>query len=270
MSIRNKIKGSFIYLINGYRVLSNWPAFYTDLFRSFFGLNNKSYLYELRDRTKIKVHSNSLALNHVFYTVFLKGEYDSLEKFKIREEDIIIDIGAHLGFFTIKAAKKACNGTVYAFEPFSMHYELLKENILSNNIKNVKFYNQAITDKTSELSFYYTMHGDPGDTSLFKINPEKKTYEEKVKSISLQDFFNQENIENCNFLKMDCEGAEYSILMKANDSTLAKIQRIAMEWHKFEPDHDPKGLAEFLKENGFNLIEPPSYNEKTGFLFAFR
>jgi FkbM family methyltransferase len=265
-----KIKGLFNYLIDGFKLLSNWPAFYIDLFRSFFKLKNKNYVYKLRDGTIIKVHPNSFALNHVFYTVFLKGEYDSLEKFNIGEEDIIIDIGAHLGLFTIKAAKQARKGIVYALEPFSIHYKLLKDNILSNNIKNVKFYNLAITDKASELSFYYTMHGDPGDTSLFKINPEEKTYEEKVKSVSLQDFFNQEKITECNFLKMDCEGAEYPILMSADGSTLSKIQKIAMEWHRFELDHDPKRLADFLKASGFKLIEPSSYDGKAGFLFAYR
>jgi len=270
MSLKNKVKGPFVYLIKGYRILSNWPAFYMDLFRNFFGLKNKSYLYEFRDGTKIKVHPNSLALNLVFYTVFLKDEYDILKRFKLKEHDIIIDIGAHLGFFTIKAAKKAFNGNVYAFEPFSLHYRLLEENIISNNIKNVKFYNQAITDKAGELSFFYTMHGDPGDTSLFKINPEEKTFEEKVKSVALKDFFIQEKVQKCDFLKLDCEGAEYSILMTTDDSTLAKIEKIAMEWHRFQQDHDPKALAEFLKEKGFNLIEPNSYNKKTGFLFAYR
>ena len=265
-----KIKGVLVYLIGGYQILSNWPAFYIDLLRSFFKLKNKNNIYKLRDGTKIKVHPNSLALNHVFFTVFLKGEYDSLEKFKIDEKDLIIDIGAHLGFFTIKAAKQAYNGTVYALEPFSKHYSLLKNNILSNNIKNVKFYNQAITDKASELTFYYTMHGDPGDTSLFKINQEENIFEEKVKSVSLQDFFNQEKITKCNFLKLDCEGAEYAILMAADGSTLSKIQKIAMEWHRFAPDHDPKRLANFLKESGFKLIEPSSYDGKAGFLFAYR
>lgn len=265
-----KVKGLFIYLTGGYKILSNWPAFYLDLLRFFFNLKNKNDVYQLRDGTKIKVHPNSFALNHVFYTVFLKGEYDSLEKFKIQEEDVIIDIGAHLGFFTIKAAKQAFNGTVYALEPFSKHYSLLKDNLLSNNIKNVKFQNLAITDKATELSFYYTMHGDPGDTSLFKINPEEKIFEEKVQSISLKDFFQKECLEQCNFLKIDCEGAEYSILMSADHSTLSKIKKIAMEWHKFESDHDPKKLADFLKGSGFNLIEPSTYDGQTGFLFAYR
>ena len=265
-----KVKGLFVYLTGGYQILSNWPAFYIDLFRFLFKLKNKNVVYKLRDGKIIKVHPNSLALNHVFYTVYLKSEYDRLEKFKIEEKDIVIDIGAHLGFFTIKAAKQACNGIVHALEPFSMHYKLLKDNILSNKIKNVKFYNQAISDKANELVFYYTLHGDPGDTSLFKINPMEKTYEEKVKSISLNDFFQREQIEQCNFLKIDCEGAEYSILMNADSTTLNKIQKIAMEWHRFEPDHDPKRLANFLKERGFKLIEPSSYDGKAGFLFAYR
>ena len=70
-----KIKGVLVYLIGGYQILSNWPAFYIDLLRSFFKLKNKNSIYQLRDGTEIKVYPNSLALNHVFYTVFLKGEY---------------------------------------------------------------------------------------------------------------------------------------------------------------------------------------------------
>ena len=265
-----KIKGVFVYLTGGYQILSNWPAFYIDLFRFLLKLKNKNQVYKLRDGTIIKVHPNSFALSQVFYTVFLKREYDSFEKFKINEDDIIVDIGAHLGFFTIKAAKEAFKGVVYAFEPFSMHFRLLEENIRSNNIKNVKFYNQAITDKASELSFYYTIHGDPCDTSLFKINPNEKIYEEKIQSISLKDFFQQESLERCDFLKIDCEGAEYSILMSSDSSTLNKIRKIAMEWHKFDTGYYPQKLANFLKESGFNLIEPPSYDGKVGFLFAYR
>ena len=265
-----KLKGLFRYLIGGYTTLSNWSSFVGDLIRIQFGSKTKSTIYKLRDGTNINVHPNSEGLNLVFYEVFLKSEYDGMEKFKINKDDIVIDIGAHLGFFTIKASKKATKGKVYAFEPFSMHYKLLKQNIEQNSIANVKYYNEAISDKTGELSFFYTMENDPGDTSLFQINSTAANYEEKIKSTTLNDFFQKENLDVCNFMKLDCEGAEYSILMSADKSVLNKIQKIAMEWHRFDSEQDPKKLANFLHENGFTLIEPENYDGKSGFLYAFR
>ncbi len=114
------------------------------------------------------------------------------------------------------------------------------------------------------------MDGDPGDTSLFNLKPDQKTYEEKINAISLNDFFEEEKLDVCNFLKLDCEGAEYSILMNASDSTLNKIQRIAMEWHRFSAEQDPKSLVDFLKNKGFKIKEISPLNKITGFLFAYR
>ena len=43
---------------------------------------------------------------------------------------------------------------------------------------------------------------------------------------------------------MDCEGAEYPILEGIHDDTLRRIDRIAMEWHRFDPSHEPDALVE--------------------------
>lgn len=268
--LKKKINGLNNYLIGGYKILSNWPTFFLELLRVKSGLKTKCTLYKLRDGTKLRVHANSTGLNFVFYEVFLKRVYDNLPEFTLKNDDIIVDIGAHLGFFTIKASKIASQGTVYSFEPFSKHYKILKENIEQNGIKNVKYYNEAIYDKTGELNFYYTLEGDPTNTSIFKINIENNVYNEKINSISLSDFFLRERITKCNFMKIDCEGAEYSILMNTDDTTLDKIQKIAMEWHRFSDEHDPKKLSNFLKEKGFQVIEPQDYNKTTGLLFAYR
>ena len=265
-----KLKLLYSYIHGGYATLSNWPSFIADLIRVRLGLRTKTKVYRLRDGTKFNIHENSKGLNYVFFTVFIKNEYDCLNNFEIKEDDTVIDIGAHLGFFTVKAAKKAVKGTIYALEPFSMHFRLLKTNIEENGIKNIKYFNEGISDHKGEISFYYTQEGDPSDTSMFKINPSKKTYEEKIKVLSLNDFFQREEIINCNFLKIDCEGAEYPILMNADTYTLKKIQKIAMEWHRFSDDQDPGKLAEFLKENGFKIIEPSSYDQSTGLLYAYR
>ncbi|NCQ17477.1 MAG: hypothetical protein GW805_04055 [Ignavibacteria bacterium] len=49
-----------------------------------------------------------------------------------------------------------------------------------------------------------------------------------------------------------------------------KLLELSMEWHRFDPQHDPLKLAAFLKKNGFKLIEPSSYDSLTGLLYAYR
>ena len=268
--LKKNFKGLYNYLVGGYKILSNWPTFFLELIRVKSGLKTKCTLYKLRDGTKLRLHANSTGLNFVFYEVFLKRVYDKLPEFSIKSDDIVIDIGAHLGFFTIMASKIASQGTVYAFEPFSKHYNLLKDNIEQNGIKNVKYYNEAVYDKKGELNFYYTLDGDPTNTSIYNIDKKNNVYSEKINSTSLSEFFLREKITKCNFMKIDCEGAEYSILMQSDDTTLNKIQKIAMEWHRFNDEHDPKKLSNFLKEKGFQVIEPQDYKKTSGLLFAYR
>tara|TARA_B100000989_G_scaffold87162_1_gene62774 strand:+ start:320 stop:649 length:330 start_codon:yes stop_codon:yes gene_type:complete len=77
------------------------------------------------------------------------GEYSELElniilNF-INEEDIVFDIGANIGCFTVPMAKKVgSKGKVISFEPQPFIKKLLLENIKSNNIDNVKIMNQGL------------------------------------------------------------------------------------------------------------------------------
>jgi FkbM family methyltransferase len=225
--------------------------------------------FVLRDGTLINIHPDSQGLNFIFYTIYIKEDYDGKEKYSIKKSDTIIDIGAHIGFFTIKAAKKATEGKVYAFEPFSKHFQLLEENVKQNNLSNVKIFNEAVSDKQGTTTFYYTMNGDPGDTSLYVVNPEKEHYQEEIKTFSLDELFEREQINKCDFLKLDCEGSEYKILYNASDKTLNSIEKIVMEWHKFSDDHNVNELADFLKEKGFN-VNITNNSVRTGYIYAHR
>ena len=79
------------------------------------------------------------------------GEYSELElktmlKF-INEGDVIFDIGANIGCFSVPFAKKVgSNGKVYAFEPQKFIFNLLKENVECIELKNVQIFNNAIGD----------------------------------------------------------------------------------------------------------------------------
>lgn len=262
--------GLYCYIFGSIKLLKNWSGYLIDLIRFFLKKNNTVSEFIFRDGTIISIHPKARSLNFVFYDVFLRRDYDSLPQFKIKEEDTIIDIGAHLGFFTISAAKQARRGKVFAFEPFSKHFEILKKNIEQNNFNNVHIFQEAISNKTLDVNFYYTMENDPSDTSLFIISQGKQVFSEIVREVQFDEIFMRENIETCDFLKLDCEGAEYEILMGLSDENLMKIKKIAMEWHRFAPEHDTSKLISFLKDKGFKLIIPSDLNRKYGLLYAYK
>jgi len=89
-----------------------------------------------------------------------------------------------------------------------------------------------------------------------------------VNSISLQRIFDDNNIENCNFLKLDCEGTEYEILENLPTFYFKKIEKIVIEYHM--ADSHPELLDQLKK-----LLISQNYNIKIkklfpdiGFLYA--
>jgi hypothetical protein len=82
-------------------------------------------------------------------------------------------------------------------------------------------------------------------------------------AVSLATFFDRHGITRCEFFKIDCEGAEYEILMNLGPSILGRIGKIACELHEpiyygvTNPDHTPRALIRFLEGNGFTVYRTP-------------
>jgi len=121
----------------------------------------------------------------------------------IREDDIVIDIGACIGGFSIPASKKAKH--VYAVEP--MTPDMLRENILLNKRENIEGLEIALGDgKATRLEWL-------GESKTIKT----KTLSEIISFCG-----------GCDFLKIDCEGCEWNV----KPEELEGIRRIEMEVHK--------------------------------------
>ena len=90
-----------------------------------------------------------------------------------------------------------------------------------------------------------------------------------VDTTSLEDFVDRAGIKKIDFLKMDCEGAEYDILMNCPQRILSMIQRIGMEYHFCEDKKDPQVLVDILEDNGFK-VTMSSPKEWGGLIFATR
>ena len=156
------------------------------------------------------------------------GEYSELELKTIlefiNEGDVIFDIGANIGCFSVPFAKKVgSNGKVYAFEPQKFIFNLLKKNAVCNELNNLQIFNNAIGDANTILElndFDYSQSGNFGGITLTKDYDNsvcakiKGTKKNKIKTLTLNNFL---NLKKCNFLKIDVELMESNVLKGAKE-----------------------------------------------------
>jgi len=180
-------------------------------------------------------------------------EKDTTALFKkiIKPDMIIVDIGAHIGYYSRIFSKLTKErGVVYAFEPDSDNYKLLKF-----NAKNVKILNEALSDKTGSISFYKS--NNTGCHSLVAQNSVKEVT--TVPTQTLDNFIQRNKIAKIDLIKIDVEGGEPIVFAGCGNIFQQSSLMVVME---FTPANFKKsGLSPFFflnnlqKQYGFSLYE---------------
>ena len=197
------------------------------------------------------------------------GELDTkIVKREIKKGDIVVDIGASIGYFTLIFARAVGNeGKVFAFEPRPERFELLKKNIEINGYHNVTLENMAVMNHTGELDFYYSKNEKTG--FKFTVSKEQSAnVSEKgiAKTIKLDDYFDKKNLSNkIDFIKSDVDGLEFSVLQSADSILKNKSLKIFFEW---DPEYtkiagnEPEEVLNLLYKNNFKIYLPDHKNQK--------
>jgi len=191
--------------------------------------------------------------------------------FPIDDGWTILDIGAGVGDFCIYAAYGRPNALVYAFEPFAESYQLLIQNLTLNALGNILAFQQALWLESGTLALDLS-GGEPlqiisqGIHEVSKINGMQR-----AEAISLRDLFEEQSIDHVDLMKLDCEGAEYEILLGASSRTLEKIDRLVLETHDFGEGRNYQVLISHLKTEGYRVqrFQNPVHAE-LGYLSATR
>ena len=214
----------------------------------YLGILNKESIIYFKNGTKciMRNKSDSIAF---FENYFLKLNNPN-KKFEIKKNDIVIDIGSHIGYFTIYAAKNAPEGIVYSIEPHKESFEILKKNLKLNDLSNVKPFHAAITKITNTITLYIDKKNKIGN-SIFKTN--ETTESEEIDSFSLKDFVINNKIKKIDFLKIDCEGAEFEILLNLDKELLDDIHKISVEVHENGNSKSIDELIDLMEKNDFQV-----------------
>lgn len=179
--------------------------------------------------------------------MFLENKYDC---YGIDNMDVVFDIGANSGLFSLLAINKGVK-KVYAFEPNKDSLVNLKS--LTRGL-NVDIIPKAVYTKDEDLKFYI----DPNNTTIGSIskshieNMGSNTEEVTVSAISLKTFIQQNNIDRISLLKMDIEGAEYSIIENLEDEVYNIVDNFLIEYHD-NYNGEAKKLMTALINAGYDI-----------------
>lgn len=190
------------------------------------------------------------AFKEIFMTENYQKHFPDFDESEVRT---IIDIGANVGFFSFHAVTRYPNARVYAYEPWPANFRILERNLRTNPGAPITAVASAVSRARGEISFHVDSE-DSISTSASVVPLEGLGTRVSVPSVRLEDVFLAHGIERCDFLKVDCEGAEYEILLSTPPEILSRIDRIAMEVHEV-PGHEIAELRALLERNGFVVVD---------------
>src|SRR5215212_208552 len=190
----------------------------------------------------------------------------------VTKDDIVLDIGANIGFMTIQLAQQAKH--VYAFEPAPDNYKQLQKN--TKHLDNVTRHRMAITDTIGDKVLSLCPL-DPGMNRLYNSKWCEGGKRILVPATTIDILLLEDNsrlTHKINFIKVDVEGYEYHVIMGMMNVLKRDHPTILMEFHPpsiEESGANPEDIYNLLKhELGYNdpinvctgdTITPSSYNE---------
>jgi FkbM family methyltransferase len=171
-------------------------------------------------------------VNNEDFTFMTGHEEEILKHFRPESGDIVLDIGAHIGHYTIIASKRVGpKGKVIAIEADPSNFEMLNKNIKLNNLTNVIPLNYAAYSKESRIRLY-TPAEESGYTIYNTIMSSRSKPQDKfieVNTNTLDNLLQQNKIkeEQIKWIKIDVEGAEFEVL-KGATNVLSKSTNIVL------------------------------------------
>jgi FkbM family methyltransferase len=185
----------------------------------------------------------------------------------IDDGDIVVDVGANIGEYSLIAAQKVKqNGKVISIEPLKETAQTLTKNFQLNNFTNYEVITKVIGNENKKVNLYKQMAGGTMgfvDSTLIGRKFEKA---DEVEMTTIDEILSTRNIENVKVIKIDIEGYEFELLKGAKNSLKnKKIKNLIIEVHinyLKEKGISEKQFYDYLNQQGYvvDIIQETSSN----------
>ncbi|MCB9361657.1 MAG: FkbM family methyltransferase [Flavobacteriales bacterium] len=175
--------------------------------------------------TKLENGENiTLSINHSLYIekeIFWNGIPCEFEPFTLelwcdlaKKSNVIFDIGANTGVFSILAKAYSKNSEIHAFEPIQYNTAILNKNISLNNYTKIFTNKIALSNSLGEATMFIK-ENEVNYMNSVNLNRygNDKVKEIKVPLETLHNYIKKNNIKEINLMKIDVEGHEIEVLL---------------------------------------------------------
>jgi len=182
--------------------------------------------------------------------IYFEQVYDKF--YRLQNDDIVVDIGAHVGLFTLKVAREA--ELVVAVEPHPFNYRLLTMNIALNKLENVIPVKLALSNYSGKAKLYlrstasHTLKGQ-----WFRL---ESWLEVEVET--LDRLIDELRLNKVTFVKIDVEGAELDVL-KGSERVLTENDCLFLAIATYHYPEEVFEVAKYLLMKGFKVFTNGEY-----------
>jgi FkbM family methyltransferase len=225
------------------------------LWRLHWATTNKPYIIPFKKSLKINIPKTGCG-SLIYYQGYSELETADFMMRFLRPGMTLIDVGAHIGEYTLIAAQVVGeSGQVHGFEPMPKLFPILSENVRINNLRNVNLNCMAVSNRTGEIEF--EVFDDPSISSIRKQVTSGSEQLVTVKTTSLDAYCSQINTK-IDLIKVDVEGAE-KLVFEGAEQLMSLPSSKAPVW-LFE--YSPHAYASFgyLASDLMNLLHQHNYN----------
>jgi FkbM family methyltransferase len=197
----------------------------------------------------------------IYYQGAAEPETAEFLKRALKPGMVFVDVGAHLGEYTVLAADiLKGTGHVHAFEPRPDIFELLNRNVQLNHCRNVTVRPCALWHENGVCDFEVTP--EPAISAVRSVAAMRRGAKLiKVQAVTLNDYFAKWDVAKPNLIKIDVEGAELNVLQGARTVLEQPAGEAPMLLVEYEPPNQARfgrsftEVYMFLVALGYNFYD---------------
>lgn len=201
------------------------------------------------------------------YEIFVEDEY-RLEWFLqgLGDAPVLLDVGAHVGCFTVSAALRLPGAEVHSYEASPSTSEFLRRNVDDNGLQGrVTVNNLAVQGVAGELEIADNGAAS-GHNGVLHLADAATTV--RVRSVSMAEALTASG-RTADLVKIDTEGGEYDMVLGSEAADWAGVRRVVLEYHDL-PGHSWEELHRFFTGAGLRLLQREEFGPRLGMAWLSR